>query len=112
LTLHLAYRLSCRQETKILPLRSKAHLKNCIFPIDIFYVSIILPVISYNRDITLTRVARELAKCKLDLVGVLEVRLDKRGTVRAGDIIFPIEKETKIINWEKDFCTPTNSVSS
>jgi len=67
------------------------------------YVPVILTVISYIRDNTLTRVARELAKCKLDLVGVLEVRLDERGTARAGDIIFPIEKETKIINWEQDF---------
>jgi len=53
-----------------------------------FYVPVILTVISYIRDITLTRVARELAKCKLDLVGVLKVRLDKRDTVRAGDVIF------------------------
>jgi hypothetical protein len=30
-------------------------------------------------------VARELARYKLDLVGVQEVRWDKGGTVRAGD---------------------------
>jgi hypothetical protein len=47
-------------------------------------------------------VARELAKCKLDLVGVLEVRLDKRGMEKAGDIIFPIEKDTKT-NSEQNF---------
>jgi hypothetical protein len=57
--------------------------------------SVILTLISYIRDITLTRVARELAKCKLDLVDVLEVRLDKRGTERAGDVTSPIERETK-----------------
>ena len=32
--------------------------------------------------------ARELARYKLDLVGVQEVRWDKGGTVRAGDYIF------------------------
>jgi hypothetical protein len=32
--------------------------------------------------------ARELAKYKLDLVGVEEVRWDKGGTVRAGDYVF------------------------
>jgi hypothetical protein len=33
-------------------------------------------------------VARELASCKLDLVGIQEVRWDKGGTVRAGDYTF------------------------
>jgi exonuclease III len=33
-------------------------------------------------------VARELAKYKLDLVGVQEVRWDKEGTVRAGEYTF------------------------
>jgi len=33
----------------------------------------------------LTTVASELARCKLDLVGVQEVRWDKKGTVQAGD---------------------------
>ena len=32
--------------------------------------------------------ARELARYKLDVVGVQEVRWDKQGTVRAGDYIF------------------------
>jgi hypothetical protein len=32
--------------------------------------------------------ARELAKYKLDLVGVQEVRWDKEGTVRAGEYTF------------------------
>jgi hypothetical protein len=93
--------VSCRQETKLLPLRSKTSL-NCIFHIDIFYVPVILAVISYVRDITRTSVARESAKCKLDL-GVLKIRLGKRGTVKAGDIIFSIEEESKIINWEQNF---------
>jgi hypothetical protein len=33
-------------------------------------------------------VARELVRCKLDLVGVQEVRWDKGGTLRAGDYTF------------------------
>jgi hypothetical protein len=36
----------------------------------------------------LSAAARELAKYKLDLVGVQEVRWDKGGTVRAGDCVF------------------------
>jgi len=37
---------------------------------------------------SLTTVARELARYKLDLVGVQEVTWGKGGTVRAGDYIF------------------------
>jgi hypothetical protein len=33
-------------------------------------------------------VARELARYKLDLVGVQEVRWDEGGTVRAGDYVY------------------------
>jgi len=49
-----------------------------------------------------TAVARELARYKLDLVPVQGVRWDKRGTVRTGVIIFSMEKEMTIINWEQD----------
>ena len=38
---------------------------------------------------------RELARCKLDLVGVEEVRWDKGGTVRAGDYNFFYRKGNK-----------------
>jgi hypothetical protein len=38
-------------------------------------------------------VARELARYKLDLMGVQEVRWDKGGTIRAGNYTFSIEKE-------------------
>ena len=41
----------------------------------------------YRSD-SLTTVARELARYKLGLMGVQEVRWDKRGTVRAGDYNF------------------------
>jgi hypothetical protein len=36
----------------------------------------------------LTTIARELARYKLDLVGVQEVRGGREGTVKAGDYIF------------------------
>ena len=52
---------------------------------------------------SLTAAARELARYKLDLDGVQEVRWDKGGTIRAGDYNFSMEEETKIVNWEQDF---------
>jgi hypothetical protein len=39
--------------------------------------------------------ARELSRCKLDLVGVQEVRWDKGGSVRARDYIFFFEKRNE-----------------
>jgi hypothetical protein len=54
---------------------------------------------------SLTAAFMELARFKLDLVGVQEVRWDKGGTVRAKKYIFSMEKETKIINWEQEFCS-------
>ena len=67
---------------------------------------------SLYRAGSLTAAARELARYILDLVGVEEVRWVKGGTVRARIIIVSMEKETKIINWEQDFCTSHNSISS
>jgi hypothetical protein len=44
--------------------------------------------------------ARELARYKLDLVGVQEVRLDKQGTLRAGDHnFFSMENESRRMRW-------------
>jgi len=40
---------------------------------------------SLYRVGSFTAAARELARYKLDLVGVQEVRWDREGTVRAGD---------------------------
>ena len=57
---------------------------------------------SLYRAGSLTAVARELARYKLDVVGVQEVRWDKRGTLRAGDYNFFYGKEMKIISWEQD----------
>ena len=50
------------------------------------------------RSESLTTLARKVARYTLDLVGVQKVRWDKGVTVRAGDCIFPMEKETKIID--------------
>ena len=44
---------------------------------------------------SLTAAARELARYKLDLVDVQEVRWNKEGTVRAGDYIFFYGKENE-----------------
>jgi len=46
---------------------------------------------------SLTAAARELVRYRLGLVAVQEVRWDRRGTVRAGIIIFSMEKEMKTI---------------
>jgi hypothetical protein len=43
---------------------------------------------SLYRSSSLTAVAREFARYKLDLVGVQEVRWDKGVTLSAGDYIF------------------------
>jgi hypothetical protein len=51
------------------------------------------------RSGSLATVTRELARYKLDLVSVQEVRWDKGGSVRAGDYIFSVEKKMEIINW-------------
>ena len=47
---------------------------------------------SLYRAGSFTAAARELARFKLDLVGVQEVRWDREGTVRAGDYNFCNEK--------------------
>jgi hypothetical protein len=44
-------------------------------------------------------------------MGVQEVRWDKFGTVRAGDLIISMEKETKSSIGNKIFCKPQNIVS-
>ena len=62
---------------------------------------------SLCRAGSLTVAAMELARYKLDLVDVQEVRLDKGGPVEQGIIIFCMEKETKIINWKQDILYTT-----
>jgi hypothetical protein len=58
---------------------------------------------SLHRAGWFSSVARELARYKLDLVGVQEVRWVKRGTVKQWIINFSVGKETNIISWEQDF---------
>ena len=52
---------------------------------------------SLCRAGSFTAAARELARCKLDLVGVQEVKCDKGGRIRAGDYHFFYGKGN---NWE------------
>ena len=48
---------------------------------------------SLYRAGSLMAAARELARYKLDLVGVQEVRWDKGGSVRAGDYNISMERK-------------------
>jgi len=50
---------------------------------------------------SLATATRELARYKLELVGAVQVRRDKGGTVRAC-VFFSLEKETEIICWEQE----------
>ena len=54
------------------------------------------------RSGSLMTTVRESAMYKLDLVGVQEVRWDKRHTAGYGGILFSMQKGMKIINWEQD----------
>jgi hypothetical protein len=60
---------------------------------------------------SLTGAGRNLARYKLDLVGVQAVMWDKGGSVRAGIIILCMEKERKSSNGNRTFCTPKNIIS-
>jgi len=57
-----------------------------------------LKVRSLKRTGSITSPAGKLASYKLDLAGVWEVKLDKRGTVTVEITVFFCGKETKIIN--------------
>jgi len=68
---------------------------------------------SLCRAGSLTAVARELEVYELDLVGVQEVRLDKEGTVRAGDYNFFYGNGNKNHQSGTGFlCTPQDNISS
>ena len=62
---------------------------------------------SLYRAGSITAAARELARYKLDLVGVQDIRWGSGDTVRAGDYIFFYGNENKILNWEQDFLFTT-----
>ena len=68
-------------------------------------------VTSHYRAGSLTAAARELARYKIHLLRVQEVRWDKESTVIATDYNFFYVKKMKI-NWEQEFCTPQNRISS
>jgi hypothetical protein len=53
---------------------------------------------SLHKASALKKVARELGKYKLDLVGVGEVRWEKGGTERAEDYTFFMERGMAIIS--------------
>jgi hypothetical protein len=67
----------------------------------------------HYRSGSLITVARELAKYKLDLVGVQEVRWDKEGTVRAREYTFFYGKGQESHQFGTGFfCTPQNRISN
>ena len=71
-----------------------------------------LNVRSLYRSGFLTAVAMELARYKLDLVGVQEVRWDKGGTVTARDCNFFYGKGNENRHLGTGFlCTSQNSIS-
>jgi hypothetical protein len=47
---------------------------------------------------SLREVVEEISKCKLDLLGVQEVRWDESGTNNQANIHFSMEKGMKIMN--------------
>jgi len=67
---------------------------------------------SFYRAGSLKAAARELAKYKLDVVGVQEVRWEKEGTVRAGDYNFFYGKGNENHQLGTDFFVHRRLVSS
>jgi len=63
---------------------------------------------SLYRSGSLTTATRELARCKLDIVGTQGVRWGKRGTVKPGDYILFYKRETKTMKWENEFLYTTD----
>jgi exonuclease III len=57
---------------------------------------------SLYRSGSVTRVARGLARYKLDLVGVKEVRWDKEEMEVQWIMSLSMEKETRITDWEQN----------
>jgi hypothetical protein len=58
----------------------------------------------YRSDSIRAAASRELARYKLDLEGVREVRWEKGGMVQAGDYIFFLwKRKQKSSNWKQNF---------
>ena len=66
---------------------------------------------SLYRTVTLTEAAEELARYKLELVGVYEVRWGKGGTVAARDYNFSMERKRKSLIGNRIFYKPPNTIS-
>jgi hypothetical protein len=66
---------------------------------------------SLYRSGLLATAARELARYKLSLVGVQEVRSDKWGPVIEEVIFFLWRRKRKSSIGNRIFCTPQNSIS-
>jgi len=64
------------------------------------------------RTVYLTEAARELARYKLDSVGVQEVRWEKGGTVRAGDYNFFYGNRNVNHQLGTGYFTPQKNISS
>ena len=62
---------------------------------------------SLYRPESIMTVVRELARCKLDLVGVQEVRWDKGGTAKGEDYTFHYGKGNKNHQLRTGFLYPT-----
>ena len=74
------------------------------WPVELYFFSILTNV---NHISLRVGADMELARYKLDVVGVQEVRWDKGDTVREGDCDFFYEKENKNHQLGTDlFCTP------
>lgn len=56
--------------------------------------------------------ARELARYRLDLVRVQELKWDKGGAVQEEDYIFSMERKLKSSIRDRIFCIPYSSISS
>jgi hypothetical protein len=67
---------------------------------------------SLYRAGSLIAAVRELARNKLDLLGVQEVRWGKGGTVRAGDYRFLLKRKRKSSIGNRNFCKSQNSIRS
>jgi exonuclease III len=68
---------------------------------------------SLYRAGSLAAAAKELARYKLDFVGVQEFRRDKGSRLRAGDFLFFLwKRKLKLSIGNRILCTLQNSISS